>query len=317
MTRTTHGWLSMLVLLGAAAAGLPAAEDPGPLAAVSALADQEYDFAAPRAAGTQYWVVTTTMTPYSPEGTREPKVIFGLKLKGGIEDGKQAYTCVETTLKVGDADEVTIPSLAGWSYVFGEDDGSRTLGIPHEPFTALVDSTGTMLPPPLMHPVYNQFIDFHAFCDSFARPAGDAPSIKHLEKVGDTVLHNAAGTKPSLELGDIAGEGSYFQNGQVTLTFKGLTVMDGAPCAIIGYDSGESSLEMYLEAAPGMKLDIVGSSHYFGDIFIDLDTMWVRKADMTEFVVTNVMMGGAKVGGQPFERAVVIEAVTAEEFEAL
>ncbi len=303
------GLLAGLAILGTAAA---AEVD---LAAVSALADQEYDFAAPRTPGMQYWVVTTTMTPYSLEGTREPKVIFGLKLKGGIEDGKEAYSCVETTLKVGDAAEVTIPSLAGWSYVFGEDDGSRTLGIPHEPFTALVDSTGTMLPPQLMHPVYNQFIDFHAFCDSFGRPAGDAPSIKHLEKVGDTVLHNAAGTKPRIELGDIAGEGSYFQNGQVTLTFKGLTVIDGAPCAVIGYDSGESSLEMHLEAAPGMKLDIVGTSHYFGDIVIDLSTMWVRKADMMEFVVTNVMMGGEKVGGQPFERAVVIEAVTAEEFE--
>jgi hypothetical protein len=288
------------------------AVDETPSAAVNAVSEQEFDLAGARATGPRYWVETTTMIPYSLEGKRDPKIIYRLKLKGETVEGQETYTCLETTMKVGDGDEVSIPSLAGWSYAYTPDDGGRTLGIPHEPFLGLKDSTGNPVPLQLSHPIYNQFIDFHAFCNVFARPSAPG-DITELKKVGDSIVHNSANSRGSVELGDVAGEGSYFQNGEITLTFKGVTVLDGVPCAIVAYDSGESSLQMNNEPMPGMRVDIVGTSHYFGDIYIDLESMWVVLADMEEFVVTNVMMGPQKVGGGPIERTVVIEAVTAEQ----
>jgi hypothetical protein len=307
-------WKVGLAALAAAAVvgGRAMAGDETPVAAVRALAEQRFDFTAPRTAGPRYWTVTTTMIPYSLEGKRDPKIIYRLKLKGEIVAGQDTYTCLETTLRVADGEEVSIPSLAGWSYPYQPDDAERTLGIPHEPFQGLTDSSGAAVPMELTHPIYNQFIDFHAFCDVFARPS-EPSDITDLKKVGDHIVHNSANSRGSVALGDVAGEGSYFQNGEITLTFKGVTVLDDVPCAIVGYDSGESSLQMNTEPMPGMRVDIVGTSHYFGDIYIDLESMWVVLADMEEFVVTNVMMGPQKVGGQPVERTVVIRAATAAE----
>jgi hypothetical protein len=311
MLKTGLMALAAVAVLGGAAF----AADAGPITAVSALAGQQFDLTAPRTAEPRYWVMTTTMIPYSLEGKRDPKVIYCLKLKGESADGQDTYTCLGTTMKVGDGDEVSIPSLAGWSYPFSPDDSERTLGIPHEPFQGLVDSTGTPVPMQLAYPIYNQFVDFHAFCNVFARPsgAGGKGEISDLKKLGDSIVHSSANSRGAVGLGEAADEDSYFQNGEITLKLKGVTVIDGAPCAIIGYDSGESSLEMHMEAMPGMKVDVVGTSHYFGDICIDLESMWVVLADMEEFVVTNVTMGEQKLGGQPVERTVVIRAATAEE----
>jgi hypothetical protein len=57
--------------------------------------------------------------------------------------------------------------------------------------------------------------------------------------------------------------GSSFKNGQITLEFKGLSVVNGKDCALIAYDSGESSFKILMQPTPEMQIQIVGSSHYF------------------------------------------------------
>jgi hypothetical protein len=42
--------------------------------------------------------------------------------------------------------------------------------------------------------------------------------------------------------------------------------------------------------APEMKMQVVGGSHYGGDLYIDLASHWVTKADMREMVVTEVSL---------------------------
>jgi hypothetical protein len=115
-------------------------------------------------------------------------------------------------------------------------------------------------------------------------------------------------------VGSKVSKGSTFKNGEVTLEFKGLSIVTGATCVLIGYDSGESSFQMIINPIPDIEIRIKGSSHYMGDIYIDLATNWVTKATLNEFVVTEVTlpMPPNKVN-VVVERDILIRNVTADE----
>jgi len=133
--------------------------------------------------------------------------------------------------------------------------------------------------------VYNAFIDFHAFCNTFAEPTAGGKGIQNLKSIGDKIVHAAAFTEPPVNLGGNIAKGSTFKNGEVTLELKGLSIVDGAACAIVTYDSGQSSFQMLMNPMPNMEVRAVGASHYRGDIHIDLATRWPRKVTMDEWVV--------------------------------
>jgi hypothetical protein len=89
-----------------------------------------------------------------------------------------------------------------------------------------------------------------------------------------------------VNLGSNIEKGSTFKNGEVTLELKGVSLVDEAACAIVAYDSGQSSFQMIMNPLPNMEVRAVGASHYKGDLYIDLATRWVRKVTMDELVVT-------------------------------
>ncbi len=151
----------------------------------------------------------------------------------------------------------------------------------------------------------------------FADSAADGKGIQDLKKIGQTIVHAAAFTEPPVNLGDNVSEGSFFKNGEVTLTFKGLSLVNGRSCALLGYDSGESSFKMNLTPAPTLEIQTVGSSHYRGDIFKDLETNWVQRVTMTELVVseTTLPMPPNKLDSV-IERIILIRNVSAKEFAA-
>jgi hypothetical protein len=66
---------------------------------------------------------------------------------------------------------------------------------------------------------------------------------------------------------------------------------------------------------PNMEIKTVGSSHYQGDIYIDLFTNWVRKATLYELVVSEVSlpMPPNKVNSV-IERDILVRNVSAAEF---
>jgi len=70
------------------------------------------------------------------------------------------------------------------------------------------------------------------------------------------------------------------------LEFKGICTVDEVACAIVGYDSGESNFRMTLALGNGLDAVMKGGSEYKGDMYIDLETGWVRKVTLDEFVVT-------------------------------
>ncbi len=285
------------------------------------LLKQEFQLAGQKSSETQYYRMETRVVSYAPDGKRSGAVTYRLKLKCVPGKDGEEYTSKEFTLQKDDTPPVTIPALAGWTYLFkrtesGLDEQGQIFGIDHSKFDSLTDSAGKVLPPDKAYAVYNTFIDFHSFCNVLAEQTTEGKGIQDLKKIGQKIVHAAAFSEPPVNLGRNIKEGSTFKNGEVTLEFKGLSLVDGICCALLGFDSGESSFKMIMQPAPEMEINVVGGSHYQGDIYIDLESRWVRRVSMTEMVVIEVQlpMPPNKVNSV-VERISTIHAVSKEEFE--
>jgi hypothetical protein len=170
--------------------------------------------------------------------------------------------------------------------------------------------------PDAAYQVYNAFIDFHSFTEIFAKPTDEGGGIQDLKRIGDKIVHASAFTEPPVNLGNLILPGSTFKNGEVTLEFKGLGIRDEAACALIGFESGESAFRMLMKPMPDMEIQAVGRSHYAGDLYLELDTRWVRRVDMTETVITEVTLPTSpKKINEVIERKLLIRTLTREEFE--
>lgn len=286
---------------------------------------REYDLAGERSSEPRYYYMETKVVQFKEDGTRMPSYTLNLHLMcapagQSPQDGHQ-YTCVKYTFQSGDEPEVRIPVLDGWSYLFKRtkdgdfNQGGLVLGIDHGKFQGLKDSNGNDLPPDMAYAVYNTFIDFHAFCNVFAERTTAGKGIQDLKKIGQKIVHASAFSEPSTQLASNIADGSSFKNGEVTLEFKGLSVVDDVPCAVVGFDSGDSSFTMIIKPTPDMEIKTVGASHYWGDLHIELESKWVRKVAMGELVVFEVNMGAQGSINSVMERNVTIRAVDEDEFD--
>ncbi|MGH7598012.1 MAG: hypothetical protein ACREOI_16805 [bacterium] len=285
--------------------------------------NKEFDLAGAHSQQTQYFMMESKLIIYALDGKRHGMDIYRLHLKCvpaklAKKEGDE-YTCSRFTVQQGEAAETAIPAMANWTYVFkgtDQDDKGQVLGIDHGKFVNLVDASGKALPIDKTYHVYNAFIDFHAFCNVFADPTSKGNGIQDLKKVGQKIIHSAAFSEPSVNLGNNIAEG-VFKNGEITLEFKGVSVVNGKSCALLEYDSGESSFQMLMKPMPEMEVRTVGGSHYFGDIYKDLTTQWVQKVTMVELVVseTTLPMPPNKFNAV-IERNIVIRNVSEGEFAA-
>lgn len=291
--------------VGAEAGRERAAKVPAGLAGLGG----RFDLAGPLEPEVRYYIQRTEFVHFGFDGRRTGIETYTVKLKVAPAarpgQGGEEYTVREFAVREGDGAPETIPALAGWSYAFrksadGRDEKGQVLGIPHDKFEGLVTDKGRAIPAVASYPIYNSFIDFHAFNDEFARPAAGGGGVQDLTAVGTTVRHASAFSEPPVNLGRGIKEGSVFRNGEVRLAFKGVGLVDGATCAIVGYDSGESTLKMIMPQPDGQEMVTEGGSQYAGDIYIDLATRWVRKVTMDEHVVTETRlpaMGGGERRG--------------------
>jgi len=281
-----------IALMGTAANQVRAGDD--------AILKQTLDLGAERSAEVQYFVMTSKLINYALDGTRLGTDTMRIRLKcvpAGV-DGREVdqYTCMGFTIEFAGAPEVEVPALRNWSYDFGPmatgiDEKGQVFGIDHSKFENLTDANGKGVSPDKSYHVYNAFIDFHGFCNVFAAPmAAGGKGIQDLRRIGDCIVHAAANTEAPVNLGSNVADGSTFKNGEVTLALKGLSYIDDRACAIVTYDSGASSFQMKMKPMPNLEIETVGSSHYQGDIFIDLATRWPRKATMYELVVTETRL---------------------------
>ncbi|MCR4410064.1 MAG: hypothetical protein QHH43_06110 [Candidatus Saccharicenans sp.] len=285
-----------------------------------------FNLAPGRSPEVQYYLQETRLIQLGFDGLRRSEEVYSLKLKRVPAKlaGQDGDVCSvgEFSLKFGDKKSVTVPGLAGWSYVFrqivGETDKKgQVFGIPHDRFENLMASDGQKLSTVTGYAVYNSFIDFHGFCDVFAWPA-EGGGIQDLKYPGQSVRHAAAFTEPPVNLGQGIKEGSFFRNGEVRLVFKGVGLANGSACAIVGFDSGESTLKMIMPAPQGGEIVTVGGSEYLGDIYLNLKTGWVELILLDEFVVTETQLPPS-LGGQKMPaynvRHLTIRKISREEFE--
>jgi hypothetical protein len=285
---------------------------------------RQYDLSGKRSADKQYFIMETTVIAIAANGEQNNRDIFRLYMVADATQNpqQQIYTCAKMEVQFSGGKEKTVPALDGWSYrqsatLSGIDEKGQVFGIPHSQFEKLIDSEGGSLDQNHSYMVYNTFIDFHSFCDAFARPVEGGKGVQDLAHIGDKIVHAAAFTEPPVNLGSNIKEGSTFKNGEVTLEFEGLSLVNNKECALIAFDSGASSFHILIEPMPSMTAETHGSSHYFGDIYIDLKSLWVQKVTMAEFIVseTQVTPVNMKVNGI-VERQSTIRSVDAAAFES-
>lgn len=309
-----------LIIMGGLASVLTAGSD----VIDDAILRQTFNLGGQRTQQTQYYQMESKLITYALDGKRVGTDVYRLRLKcvpAGLAGTKgDQWTCSKFTVQFGGEPEVEVPAMKNWTYIFkipptGVDDKGQTLGIDHAQFANLVDASGKAIPPDKSYHVYNAFIDFHAFCDIFAERIEGGNGIQDLKNIGQKIVHSAANTEAPVNLGSGIAKGSTFKNGKVTMELKGLSRVDGAACAMVGFDSGESSYNMIVKPMPNMEVRTVGSSHYKGDIYKDLSTNWVRKVTMYELVVseTSLPMPPNKINSV-IERDIVVRNVGVKEF---
>ena len=189
----------------------------------------------------------------------------------------------------------------------------QLFGIPNSRFKNLTDSTNTPLPPEVGYQVYSMFIYYHSYCTGLAEPTNQGKGIQDLRKIGDKVILETSGIETPIP-GGMGEEGSMFKHGVGTLEFKGVGVVDDVPCAIIGFDSGEGSFTMIVKPMPNIEVLTVGGSHYHGDLYIDLESKWVKKVTKTLTDITKTTMGDKKIAGGVIKTTLMIHALAKNEF---
>jgi len=288
---------------------------------ITSFLQQEFDLAGERSLERRYYLMETKLLKYALDGKCTGVDTYRLKLEyvPASSSGKDQdeYICRRFTMQKGTESAASIPALADWSYIFisGYDEEGRVFGIDHDRFENLETEGGKALPLDMAYFVYNTFIDFHSFCNVFAERIDGGKGIQDLKKIGDKIIHAASFTEPPVSLGSNVAEGSTFKNGEVTLEFKGISLVDNISCSVVAFDSGESSFNMIMQPMPNMEIKTAGSSHYKGDLFIDMKSNWVQKVVMDEIVVSETIlpMPPHKINSV-IERMTTIRSVSQTEF---
>jgi hypothetical protein len=202
------------------------------------------------------------------------------------------YTCLEFGLRLNDGAVTTLPALRLFTYQFDQMPGilgkGPMFGIPQEPFEGMKDGLGNQFPPDICYATYNNFVDFLALSDVFSRPMKYVKGTEQLKSAGDRIVHPGAFTEAPVSLVGVVRPGSVFSNGELSLELKGISLVDDCPCALVNYNSRESTLQMAFVQINSEDVMTEGGSEYTGDICIDFASGWVRKVTLDEFVVTQM-----------------------------
>ena len=275
---------------------------------------QEYNLVPQHSKDTQYYEMESKLQKHALDGTPQGRDVYRLYLRcvpsSNTSQGDE-YTCLKFTVQINDSAEISIPSLTNWKYFFSltanaEAKKGEMFGIDHSKFEKLTDENGKMLPLENTYHVYNAFIDFHTM-SVFAEKTPTGNGVQNLKHIGDKIVHQASFSQPHVSLGSQVDESSYFKNGEITLALKGLSLVNEKTCAMLEYDSGESSFYMLMKPMANMEVTTKGSSHYWGDIYKDLTTGWIQKANLDELVISETIVPGMNKINSVIERSINIK----------
>jgi hypothetical protein len=276
---------------------------------------EQYDVIPKHSKDTQYFEMESRLQSHALDGSRLGLDIYHLYLRcvpSSDSSKGDEYTCLRFTVQINNAPEVSVPSLTNWKYYFSltptaRDEKGQVFGIDHGKFENLKDENGNTIPTGNTYHVYNAFIDFHSmYVFSEKSPGNGAQNLKHL---GDKVVHAASFSQAPVNLGSQVEEGSYFKNGEVTLQLKGLGLVNGKNCALLEYDSGESSFYMIMKPMSNIEVTTKGSSHYWGDIYKDLASGWIQKATLHEVVISETNVPAMSKINSVIDRSILIKNI--------
>jgi len=284
--------------------------------------EQEFNLEGNRSKKPQFYITQFEVAYHSSNGKQKWVDKFELYLtlnpsSSSVGDVDK-FTCTKFSVQLKGGTKVTIPSLAGWSYNFnlksldkeGLDAKGLMFGIPHTKFEDLIDSKGQKLSIEAQYQVYSAFIYFHSYCNQLAEQ-----SAQSLKKIGDQSVRDLTGLESPVNLGTKFLEGSKFLHGIETLEFKGLGVIDDKECAIIGFNERGGGYVMYIRPMPILKVKTVGGTRYSGDIYIDLESLWVKKVNVSIIDMTKTTMYGIPVEISIPITTLTIRSVDQKEFE--
>lgn len=211
-----------------------------------------FDLSIDRKPETQYYHMQTQFIHMGFDGKRIGVETYVLRIRvtpAAIAGTKlDEYTCREFGLQLNNGVITTVPGLRLLTYQFDVMAGVLSKdpmwNIPQEPFLGMKDSQGNQLTADICYAAYNNFVDFHALSDVFSRPMKYVKGIEQLKSIGDRIVHPGAFSQASVSVTGVVREGSVFRNGELTLELKGISLVDDRPCALVNYDSGESTLRM-------------------------------------------------------------------------
>lgn len=283
---------------------------------------QEYDLGGERSEEPQYYIAQHGVVAHASDG--KPKRVDNYKLHLMVEPGNRAageadkHTCVRFSVQMNGGPEVTIPSLAGWAYDFsmemftdeGVDAQGLMWGIPHGRFEGLDDSASKKVSIEAQYQIYSAFTYFHSYCNGLGEGG-----VQDLRKIGDKIVTDDSASESPINLGAAFLDGSIFKHGLSTLEFKGLSIVDGASCAVVSFDERGGGYLMLMKPMPLLRVKTVGGTYYGGDLYIDLASLWVRKATVTVTDITRTTMYGIPVDISVLVTTLTIRSVSKDEFD--
>jgi len=282
------------------------------------------DLSIDRKSETQYYHMQTQFVRIGFDGERTGIETYLLRLRciPAALSGKNLdeYTCREFGVQLGEDSLATLPALRLFTYQFDYRSGvggkGPMFGIPQEPFEGLKDHRGNQLAPNICYATYNSFVDFHALSDVLPRPLKHIKGIEELKSIGDRIVYPGAFAEAPVSLKGVVRPGSVFRNGELALELKGISLVDNRPCALVNYDSGESTLRMAFIQGKSEDVVMEGGSEYAGDLYIDLESGWVRRVTLNEFVVTqsNTASQPNKIPGYTV-RHILLRLISQQDFE--
>ena len=310
MCRKIYKQVMILIFLFSPLSYLPAQQ----ISNAKKLLRQEYNLVPQHSKDTQYYEMESKLQKHGLDGTLQGRDIYRLSLRcvPSVDTSRgDEYTCLKFTIQINDSAEVLIPSLTNWKYFFSltvnkEAKKGELFGIDHSKFENLTDENRKMLQIENTFHVYNAFIDFHSM-SVFAEKTTAGNGVQNLKHIGDKIIHGASFSQPHEGLGSQVAEGSYFKNGEITLALKGLSLVNEKTCGMLEYDSGESSFYMLMKPMANMEVTTKGSSHYWGDIYKDLTTGWIQKANLHELVISETIVPGMNKINSVIERSINIK----------
>lgn len=105
-----------------------------------------------------------------------------------------------------------------------------------------------------------------------------------------------------INLGATFLDGSIFKHGVSTLEFKGLSIVDGATCALVRFDERGGGYVMRMQPMPLLREKTVGGTYYSGDLEIDLESCWVKKATVSVTDITTTTIDWVLADGIPWQQ---------------